>query len=116
MPIPLMSRAHRVSRTKSKIAAILAVVMLSPLVVYAAMGVSSNAQALRTDARSVSVQGRGAGGVAVFPKSCTQFAAFQDLFVDQLVLEHSHRSKVVDHAVSKHLEFVRVFPRNECHG
>ncbi|MSU24734.1 MAG: UDP-N-acetylmuramoyl-tripeptide--D-alanyl-D-alanine ligase [Opitutus sp.] len=28
-------------------------------------------------------------GVAVFPKSCTQFAAFRDLFVDQLVLERS---------------------------
>ena len=30
-----------------------------------------------------------AGGAAIFPKSCTQFAAFQDLFVDQLVLERS---------------------------
>lgn len=30
-----------------------------------------------------------AGGVAVFPKSCTQFDAFRDLFVDQLVLERS---------------------------
>ena len=30
-----------------------------------------------------------ATGVAVFPKSCTQFAAFTDLFVDQLVLERS---------------------------
>jgi UDP-N-acetylmuramoyl-tripeptide--D-alanyl-D-alanine ligase len=29
------------------------------------------------------------GGAAVFPKSCTQFAAFQDLFVNQLVLERS---------------------------
>ena len=28
-------------------------------------------------------------GVAVFPKSCTQFAAFRDMFVDQLVLERS---------------------------
>ena len=28
-------------------------------------------------------------GIAVFPKSCTQFAAFQDLFVNQLVLERS---------------------------
>ena len=30
-----------------------------------------------------------ATGVAVFPKSCTQYAAFRDLFVDQLVLERS---------------------------
>ncbi|MEY2877733.1 MAG: hypothetical protein RLZZ15_113, partial [Verrucomicrobiota bacterium] len=29
------------------------------------------------------------GGRARFPKSCTTFAAFQDLFVDQLVLERS---------------------------
>lgn len=28
-------------------------------------------------------------GVAVFPKSCTQFAAFRDMFVNQLVLERS---------------------------
>ena len=28
-------------------------------------------------------------GVALFPKSCTQFAAFRDLFVNQLVLERS---------------------------
>ena len=35
------------------------------------------------------VRGVAAGGVAVFPKGCTQFPAFQDLFVDQLVLERS---------------------------
>ncbi len=35
------------------------------------------------------IRGMAAGGVAVFPKSCTQFAAFRDLFVDQLVLERS---------------------------
>lgn len=35
------------------------------------------------------VRGMTPGGVAVFPKSCTQFAAFRDLFVDQLVLERS---------------------------
>jgi len=34
-------------------------------------------------------RGVGPGGFAVFPKSCTQFEAFQDLFVDQLVLERS---------------------------
>ncbi len=28
-------------------------------------------------------------GLAIFPKSCTQFAAFRDLFVNQLVLERS---------------------------
>ncbi len=35
------------------------------------------------------VRGVAPKGVAVFPKSCTQFAAFRDLFVDQLVLEKS---------------------------
>src|ERR1019366_2471485 len=35
------------------------------------------------------VHGMTTTGVAVFPKSCTQFAAFRDLFVDQLVLERS---------------------------
>ncbi len=35
------------------------------------------------------VRGVKQGGVAVFPKSCTQFAAFRDLFVDQFVLERS---------------------------
>ncbi len=42
-------------------------------------------------AREKSVLPRGVanGGVAIFPKSCTQFSAFQDLFVDQLVLERS---------------------------
>jgi UDP-N-acetylmuramoyl-tripeptide--D-alanyl-D-alanine ligase len=35
------------------------------------------------------VRGVAPHGVAVFPKSCTQFAAFRDLFVDQLVLEKS---------------------------
>ncbi|MBI5770326.1 MAG: UDP-N-acetylmuramoyl-tripeptide--D-alanyl-D-alanine ligase [Verrucomicrobia bacterium] len=30
-----------------------------------------------------------AGGVALFPKACLQFAAFQDLFVNELVLERS---------------------------
>lgn len=39
--------------------------------------------------KSALVRGVAAGGVAIFPKSCTQFAAFQDLFVDQLVLERS---------------------------
>ncbi len=37
------------------------------------------------------------GGVAVFPKSCTQFTAFQDLFVDQLVLERSTLLRPVTH-------------------
>jgi UDP-N-acetylmuramoyl-tripeptide--D-alanyl-D-alanine ligase len=35
------------------------------------------------------VRGLAAGGVAIFPKTCTQYPAFQDLFVDQLVLERS---------------------------
>ena len=35
------------------------------------------------------VRGMTATGVAVLPKSCTQFAAFRDLFMDQLVLERS---------------------------
>ena len=39
--------------------------------------------------KSVLPRGVAAGGVAIFPKSCTQFEAFQDLFVDQLVLERS---------------------------
>ena len=28
-------------------------------------------------------------GVAIFPKSCTHFAPFSDMFVNQLVLERS---------------------------
>lgn len=39
--------------------------------------------------KSVLPRGVAAGGVAIFPKSCTQYEAFQDLFVDQLVLERS---------------------------
>ena len=39
--------------------------------------------------KSVLLRAVAASGVAVFPKSCMQFAAFQDLFVDQLVLERS---------------------------
>lgn len=39
--------------------------------------------------KSILPRGVAPGGVAIFPKSCTQFAAFQDLFVDQLVLERS---------------------------
>ena len=35
------------------------------------------------------VRGVAPNGVAVFPKSCTQYAAFRDVFVDQLVLEKS---------------------------
>jgi UDP-N-acetylmuramoyl-tripeptide--D-alanyl-D-alanine ligase len=39
--------------------------------------------------KSLLPRGLAPGGVAIFPKSCTKFDAFQNLFVDQLVLERS---------------------------
>jgi UDP-N-acetylmuramoyl-tripeptide--D-alanyl-D-alanine ligase len=39
--------------------------------------------------KSQLVRGVATGGLALFPKSCTQYAAFRDLFVNQLVLERS---------------------------
>ena len=57
------------------------------------------------------VRGVKAGGVAVFPKSCTQYSHFRDLFVDQLVLE---RSTVLRPAtLPKHTIHYNVIQRRE---
>lgn len=59
--------------------------------------------------KSLLPRGLAPGGVALFPKSCLRFDAFQNLFVDQLVLERcaaprpgSAPRHAIDYAVSQH--------------